>query len=332
VRSSLLGEFRKLALSLDLDPFAILKRAGIDRRLLNDPDLTVPARAMMKLLELAALTSGIEDFGLRLAEVRGLPDLGPLTLMLREEATVRAALKTLISLFHLHSDAIYMNLAEGSNPIITVDIIVVDTNQCRQAIDLSVASITSIVRWLLGENWSPTAVCFTHARPASRARFDRYFRCPLDFSHEFNGVILRREDLDRAVPASSPALRRQVQRYIRSINVAPSDAYVHRVTQLLTVALPKGEAKADIIARCLGTNRRTLNRRLARNGINYSSVVVSVRKNLAAQYMLGSERPLSDIAGLLGFGSLSAFTQWFRHEFDCTPSTWRKTERAKSKH
>jgi AraC-like DNA-binding protein len=329
VRSSILTEFKRLALALDLDPIALMKRAGIDRRHLDDPELTLPMRAVVELLEIAALASGLEDFGLRLAESRGLPDLGPAILMLREEETVRDALRTLIALLHLHSDALYMHLDEDGDPILTIDIIVGGAGHWRQAMDTSVASTTTILRWLLGEDWVPASICFTHARPPSRARYDRFFRCPIDFLHEFNGIVLRRRDLDKKLPASSPVLRRQVERYIRSIDGASSDTYVHRVTQIVAMALPRGEARAEIIAHRLGTDCRTLNRRLARAGLNYSAVVENVRKNVAMQHMLGSDRPLSDIAELIGFGSLSAFTRWFRQSFSRAPSAWRKTQQGK---
>jgi AraC-like DNA-binding protein len=331
IRSSLLAHFKRLALSLDLNPVALAKRAGIDRRYLDDPDLTLPLRAMVELFEIAALTSGLEDFGLRLAEVRGLPDLGPVILMLREEPNLREALRTLAALVHLHSDAIYMHLEEGDDPVFTVDFIGSGIGHCRQAMDTSIASNLLILRWLLGENWAPAAVCFAHSPPISRARYDNFFRCPISFLHDFNGIILRSRDLDKKLPASSPVLRRQVERYIRTIDVAPSDTYVHRVTQVIAMSLPKGEAKASMIARCLGTDCRTLNRRLARADLNYSAVLQTVRKNVASQHMLSSDRPLSDIAGLVGFAGLSTFDRWFRQAFGCAPSTWRRMQRRKQK-
>lgn len=330
VRSSILAEFKRLALALELDPIGLMKRARIDHRYLENPDLTLPMRAIVELFEIAALTSGIKDFGLRLAESRGLPDLGPVTLMLREEATVRDALRTLIGFLHLHSDALYMHLDEGDKPILTIDIIIGGTSHFRQAIDTSVASTTSIVRWLLGADWAPASVCFMHSAPTSKARYDRFFRCPVDFLHEFNGIVLRRSDLDQKLPSSSPALRRQVERYIRIINVGSSETYVHRVTQVVAMALPRGEANAKIIARYLGTDRRTLNRRLDRAGLNYSAVLENARRHLTTQYMLGSDRPLSDISGLIGFDSLSAFSRWFRRSFKSAPSYWRNLQRRKA--
>lgn len=331
VRSSILTEYRRLALALGLDPFALMRRAGIDRRLLEDPDLTLPMRAIVDLFEITALTSGIEDFGLRLAEARSLPDLGPAILMLREQATVRDALSAMISLLHLHSDALYMHLDASAKPVLTIDILVDGLMDCRQAIDTSIASSTRILRWLLGERWAPAAVSFVHSRPAARGRFERFFRCPLHFLQEFNGIVLGKGDLDRPLPASSPAMRRQVERYIQTLNVAASDTYVHRVTQVVAMSLPKGEAKADAVARLLGTDRRTLNRRLARSSLNYSDVLEKVRVNTAVQYLQGSDLALSDIAGLVGFNSLSAFTRWFRQSFAEAPNAWRKTRRQRTR-
>jgi AraC-like DNA-binding protein len=327
VRSSSLADFKRFALALDLDPLALMKRAGIHKRFLDDPDLIVAARAVVDLLEIAALTSGIEDFGLRLGEARGLPDYGPVMLMLREQSSVRDALRTLVALLHLHSDAYYTHFEEGSNPIFTLDIMVGGEVEHRQAVDAAVAGLVHILRWLLGENWAPTSVCFKHARPASRTRFDRFFRCPIDFQHGINGVVLRRSDLDKKLHTSSPALRRQVERYIRTIDVATSDVYVHQVKQIVAMALPAGEASAVIVAGHLSTDCRTLNRRLARAHLNYSDVLEIVRRNLSVQHMLGSDRPLSDVAGLVGFESLTSFGRWFRGAFGVAPRVWRRVQK-----
>jgi AraC-like DNA-binding protein len=328
IRSSILAVFRRLALSLGLDPLALMRQAGIHPRYLEDPDLIVPMSAVNDLFEIAALTAGIDDFGLRIAEIRGLPDLGPITLMLREEETLRAALQTLFAYSHLHTSAAYYHLGDEDNPILAIDVMVESFSPRRQVIDGSVASITSLLRWRLGEDWAPLQVCFMHSQPTppSMLRFHRFFRCPMSFNHEFNGIVLPGRDLDRELPASSPAMRRQVERYLRTIDVAPSDSYVRQVTQVIALALPRGEASAEIVARHLGTKTRTLNRRLAKAGVNYSALLEEVRRNAVIQHMRDGRRPLSDIAGMIGFCSLSAFSSWFRKSFGYAPSVWRKTE------
>jgi AraC-like DNA-binding protein len=325
VRSSILSDFRRVALAFDLNPLALLDRVGIDSRCLDDPELTLPVSAIVELFEVSALTSGIEDFGLRVGEARGVPDLGPLILMLREAATVREALRTLVSLLHMHSNGVQMHLDETADPILTIELMAPDVGHCRQAIDSGLAGMTHLVRWVLGDDWTPVTVHFVHSRPTSKARYERFFGCPVCFMRDVNGIVLRRRDLDRKLSGSTPAMRRQVERYIRSINIAPSDTYVHGVTEMVAMALPRGEAKAENIARHLGTDRRTLNRRLARANLNFSAVVSNVRRNLVVQYLLAGNRSLTDVAVLVGFDSLSAFTRWFRASFGMPPGAWRRT-------
>ena len=88
--------------------------------------------------------------------------------------------------------------------------------------------------------------------------------------------MLFRASMARKLPASSPVLKRQVERYMRTVNVASNDAYVHQVTQIVAMALPRGEGRADTIARYLGTGRRTLHRRLERVGANFSPRALQV--------------------------------------------------------
>jgi AraC-like DNA-binding protein len=327
VRGGILTYYKRLALSLNIDPNALVKRAGIERRYLDNPELSLPIGRLVNLLEITATSSGIEDFGLRLGASRGLPDLGPITLMLREEPTVGDALRTLLSLLHLYSDAIYIKLEDGDQPFLTFNLITDRNTDCKQAIETIMANFTSTLRWLLGDEWSPALITFTHSPPVVQIRHDRFFRCQVDFLQEWNGIVLRSRDLARKLLASSPVMRQHVERYIRSIDVAPSQTYSYRVTQVVAMALPRGDARATRVARFLGVDRRTLNRRLKRDGLNFSTVVDNVRRNLATQHLLGSDRPLSDIAGVLGFASLSAFTRWFRESFGDPPSAWRRKQK-----
>lgn len=324
IRSSILIEFRRLALSLNLDPLALMQRAGIHPRYLEDADLILPMSAVNDLLEIAALTAGMDDFGLRLGEIRGVPDVGPVTLMLREQETLRAAIQTLIAYVHLHSDAAYIYLNEKDLPILMIDVMVDGAGSRRQTIDGSVASILNLLRWLIGDQWTPAQVCFMHSPPASMARFDRFFRCPIYFDREFNGIVLRMKDLDHKLPYSSVAMRRQIERYLQIVDSKSSGSYAHQVAQIISLALSHGEVKAEIIAGYLGVNTRTLHRRLAKVGLNYSALLEDVRKNTVMQHLHHGKLPLSDIAGMIGFGSVSAFSTWFRKSFECAPSVWRK--------
>jgi AraC-like DNA-binding protein len=97
-----------------------------------------------------------------------------------------------------------------------------------------------------------------------------------------------------------------------------------KVRKLVFALLPTGECAAERIAQQLGVHRKTLHRHLALHDIGYSSIVDGVRVDLVERYVENSRRPLSDVAVLLGFSSLSAFSRWFSGRFGCSVSTWRR--------
>ena len=324
VRSTLLSDVAGLCLRLGIDAVTMLHKAAISPEHLGDRDRHIPLTNIVELLEAVAAESGLEDIGLQVAQARGLPDLGPVSLLLREDKTVREAVRTLARSLFLHTDGLYVLPDLDADPaILIVNIVNQQSIRCRQSTELAIAGLVQLLRWMMGEAWNPLEVYFLHARAVSLCRHHTIFRCPVQFEAEFNGIMLRPEDLERQLPASSPVFRRQVDEYIKLVGPTASDAFVYRVTRLITAALPQGGSDAVAIAKALGTDRRTMNRRLARHGLNFTGVVEEVRKSMAAQYLLGSEKRLSEVAELLGFASLSAFSRWHRRAIGSSASKWR---------
>ena len=89
-RYAALNGYADLSRSLGTDPSELLRRCGLDPAGLALPDRWVPAVAVATLLERSAQASGQDDFGLRLAERRRFSNLGPLSLVIREEPDVRS--------------------------------------------------------------------------------------------------------------------------------------------------------------------------------------------------------------------------------------------------
>ena len=90
--------------------------------------------------------------------------------------------------------------------------------------------------------------------------------------------------------------------------------------------LPTERCSATYVARSLGMDRRTLHRHLARSDHTFSSLVDSVRADLAKRYVARQDRPLTDVAGELGFAALSSFSRWFKQRFGCSPKAWRAAQ------
>jgi hypothetical protein len=87
VRSATLTNYAEVARKAGLDPHRLLSEFGLPQGSLRELELKLPADAVRRLLEASAERSGVEAFGLMMAETRRLSSLGPLGLLVREEHT-----------------------------------------------------------------------------------------------------------------------------------------------------------------------------------------------------------------------------------------------------
>src|SRR5438309_410389 len=89
VRAVVLAGFLEVARFVGLDPYRELKRSDISPSLLDNPENWLAAGPIAQLLERCAADSNRDDFGLLLAECRTLSTLGPLSLLLKHEASLK---------------------------------------------------------------------------------------------------------------------------------------------------------------------------------------------------------------------------------------------------
>jgi AraC-like DNA-binding protein len=328
VRTATLDGYLGLARSVGLDPARILTYAGIAVADLAVPDKWVPASAVSRVLERSANESGLEDFGLRLAGLRRLATLGPLSVVLSQEPDLRSALTLLVRYEHSYNEALRMRLDEdGDLATMRLWFEFGEPAPTRQATELATAALLGIVRELLGRQWEPLSICFTHRAPASLDAHRAAFGPRLQFGHEFSGLVFYATDLDAANTASDPLLRPYADQLRQALGAPPAATVTGQVTQLVEMLLPVGRCSTHQVARSLGVTQRTLHRQLAAEGQSFSAIVHTTREALAERYLAAERYSLTDVSELLGFTSPSAFSRWFRQRFGVSPTEWRATSR-----
>ncbi len=324
VRCATLDGYVGLARSSGLDPAALLAAVGLDIADLAVPDKWVPAAAVTHLLERSAQQSGLEDFGLRLAGLRRLATLGPLSVVLRQESDLRSALQLLTRYEHSYNEALHMRLAESAElASMRLWFEFTEPAPSRQALELATAALVGIVRELLGRQWEPLSVCFTHSPPASLATHRELFGPRLQFGHEFTGLVFYAGELDAANRAADPLLRPYAERFLQVLGTPRAETATDQVTELAEILLPLGRCSTRQVARTLGITQRTLHRHLAADGTSFSEIMHGIREALAERYLAAERYSLTDVSQMLGFTAPSVFSRWFRQRFGVTPSAWR---------
>jgi AraC-like DNA-binding protein len=328
VRSAVLNDYVEVAQSVGLDPYHMIAAHGLPPGCLRDPELRIPMTAVARLLEGSAARSGRPDFALKLAERRSLSNVGALALLVREQPTIRKALEALAEYMHLHSDGLTLTIEEDDEGVVIIAL-AVDSGRpvpVRQGVELALGFIHRSLQQLLGKSWRPQAVCFTHAPPARKDAHRRFFGTNVEFGQDCNAIVCSAADIDAPVPASDWAMADHARRYLDSLAPRAHATMRDNARESIQALLPSGLCSADRVAKHLGVDRRTLHRHLVRDGETFSSLVDSVRSELAFRYIDNRERPLASVAELLGFSALSAFSRWFRGRFGCSVSQWRASE------
>ena len=327
VRAASLTGYFAVAGELQLNILPLLRRAGLSRTMMSDPEQTLPARAVVHLLEDSADVSGCASFGLRMAEYRQLSDLGLVSLLIVHQPTLGDALDVLSEYRNRINSNLTLQVEHHDDAVfLRENFALQQPLYSRQVNDLALGVLYKLCRSVMPQQWRPHCVSFSYERPlpADRPVYDRLFDCDLQFGADFDGIVIGRSDMQRRNPMSDMALAAHARELVGGM-VAPGDRSVaEEVEQSIRILMPMGRASIGEVAHSLGTNVRTLQRRLVHDGAVFSDLLDRVRVHQVNQHFASRHLRLTDVAHLLGYSSLGSFSSWYRSRFNQTPSDGRR--------
>lgn len=312
-RSAVLDGFADTARHLGLNADQLLREARISPVSLRDSDLQVPTARIVNLLEAASLAAGNPSFGLLMAQARRFSVLGPVALVMREQPDLRAALNSLVRLGWAQADGLESDLEDdGETTILTVRLAAELPRPATQAVELTIAAIVRLLRHFLGPVWSPQMLTFSHRRPADTGPYAGLLGVTPVFRMERNSIVMLSADLASPIAGADPAFGRQLERLVGGANQPRGGLRREQVGMAIRQLLPTGTCSATTVADLFGVDRRTLHRWLREEATSYARLLDDNRQILCAQYRREDSRSLTEIAALLGFSSLSAYSRWRR--------------------
>jgi AraC-like DNA-binding protein len=323
VRASALQNYRNVARFVGLEPERMFQKARIRPGDKMDPNNRIAASALVQLYEDSAAESGREDFGLLMAEARSLAALGPVSLLLQHQPTIRDVIEQVIAHMHLLNDVSQARLeVDGRSAIVRMELL--PAFATRHMVESMVAVACRMYRVLTGGAWQPEAVHFRHAAPADLATHKRIFRCRLVFRSDFDGIVCGAEALDTANPLGDPAMAEHAKRFIAIIaNQRPASSITEQARNAILLLINSGHATKEKVAENLAIHPRTLQRLLSQEGTSFGELLNDTKRDLALRYV-ASHQSVTDIALMLGYSTTSSFTRWFTDEFGKSPQAWRK--------
>ncbi|MNE33798.1 HTH-type transcriptional regulator VirS [compost metagenome] len=195
----------------------------------------------------------------------------------------------------------------------------------RQDTELTVAAIFFCLCRLTGRDLQPLRVEFEHPQPADISLHRETFGCPLRFDTPTNTLMLPAETLDYPLSSANARLHQALLPALdeqRKERTASSDL-PSRINQAIASNLGGG-INLDRVAQSMNMSSRTLQRRLQSMNLEFHALVEEIRRNLALDHVGNSERPITEIAMLLGYTETSSFTRAFRRWTQMPPKQYRQ--------
>jgi AraC-like DNA-binding protein len=307
------------------DPERVLNTAGISEMDICHDRKMLDLHSYCELLEIAAKDSHDSNFGLRYGRNFTPSRLGLIGDIAIHSPNLSHSLGNLARYFPYHQQNTYTAFRQNDG-YCHLEYRILDgfILQRRQDAELTIGMYLNVVRRCLGNRWSPEEVHFEHPKPEYWHEHESVFNAPVYFNMKTNALVFREDDLQRPMPGWTPGqVRERCDALMALTSSTGRLSLSQQVAGEIRALLPDGYPHIEQVADTLRMTRWTLQRRLADETHVFSDLVEKVRQRLAQLYLGEAHLPINDIAGILGYSELSAFSRACARWFEAPPSKVR---------
>jgi len=302
-----------------VDSAPVFARAGLDLRVLDDPENRVPLATVALLCDECERATGCSHIGLLIGQRGGVESLGPIAEAALLAGTVREALNAYFARMHLLNRGAAMIMhTRGQREVELVHLLYRrDMRGGRHLSDAALALALTFMQGVCGAHWKPAEMCLSHSRPANVTPYRRCFGAPLRFDAPHAALVFQAKCLDVPIEGNRPQDRLRVERALAAMEAARPASLITRVREELSRTLLDAPPSVEGIARALGLSRRTLNRQLATECTSVRMLLEDVRGAMARQLLEETQMPISEIAATLHYTTPNAFSRAFSRWSGC---------------
>jgi AraC-like DNA-binding protein len=304
----------------------LLDRAGLSADQIDCKEVRIAVASQIIFLELAAKALQQPLLGFSLACECDLREMGLLHYAAGATATLGEALQRFERYSSIVNEGITLRSTVSGDLTIELGYAGVARHSDQQQMEFLITAIIRGCRSLTGRALKPTAVSMIHQSAREHSELEHYFGCRIAFGAEADRICFDRAARELRLVGADPYLDQILRHYCEQ-------ALAHRhwrssslrsaIENALTPLLPHGDIKFDAIAQGLGVSRRTLARRLKAEGLSFSEILKQLRSDLIARYLQEDDLSISQVAWLVGFQSVAAFSHSCKRWSGMSPKAWR---------
>lgn len=316
------------------DVGAVLRDARLSLDDFARPENRLPLPSFVRLIEAASRATGDDWFGAHLGQSCPLGALGLPGHLASLAPTVERALATFARHYPLLGEAtdVRFQLDEGQLSF-TYRVLDEGSWPRRQDAEQVLTMVVSLIRSWVDPRWAPELVWFEHAPPGSTAEIERILGCPVRFNCPTNTIWLDAAAASQGNPHGDPAAFQLLSWFAERVGeTPPASTFAEQVVATIERCAQFGDPGIEPVARALGLEPRTLQRRLRAAHTSFRELHERYRRAQSFALLQSSELTPKEIAHRLGYATPSAFIRAFRRWSPTTPARFRDERRVEPAH
>jgi len=321
--------FLKLMLNLGAPVDRWLEECKLPYQLYEDPETYIPTKNYWAFVSLAEAKEAIDDLGLRVGqdqiyETHGFPLVASTyaapTLLSGIQAFSRGVRRiysgTGIVLARGEKDSVKLVLKKSFD----IDIPGFTTTEW-----LGIISLIAVVQLFARRTWQPEVISLRSNRvvpPLAQAMYPN--------THIIRGQETSYISFPKQMLSSGPSsfggevVARLESESLVTSQLEPPVDFADSVQRILASYLPDGYLSLESVAEIAGISPRTMQRSLAKDGLNFSWLVERTRFDIASRILVETESSSLDIAFATGYEDSSHFARAFKGLAGCSPREYRR--------
>lgn len=325
IRGRMLLPFAEVLRASGRDPDRLLKSCFCPvNRQFDDPDCIITTNRLWQVVERSSQELGDINFGWKTAVKHGVYGGGHLGYLWENQATLEDAM-------HLYANSLpeFANASKGKVAGDGATVWFFRGTVPRKGTPFSqieqyaVGTMLHIVRCYLGKDWCPPRIRLV-SRPPAKGELDIMQDCnEVIFNADRAGIEIPKRLLGEGKKELPNLLKRKgrpFKRFPRTLSAV--------LEQMLLFYLPDYKLTLETVSTILELHPRTLDRRLAVEGVSYRDVRNRVMSAWAKTQLADSALSIAGISKALDFSHQSAFSRAFRGWTGDSPQAYRNQRRS----
>jgi AraC-like DNA-binding protein len=267
-----------------------------------------------------------DPFGFRLARDGDPREIGLIHYVATSSETLGDALERAQRYSSIANASVVLKCSGARNFTITLRYAGVARHSDRQQMEALITWLVRFCRDSTDRRLNPVAVHFVHRRPSESSELEKFFGCRVEFGADSDRIIFEKEARQLPIVTADHYLNEiLLQDCEQALAYRRSGAGPLRIAveNAITPLLPHGKARLETVAPTLGVSSRTLARRLAAKRLSFGEILNHLRSDLATHYLAEANLSISQIAWLVGYQGVSAFSHGYKRWTGMTPKKMR---------